>query len=49
MKAFGSRYIYAGLGTSLVIGPDINSNVRRGEAPAFDDLAVYRKLASRED
>lgn len=48
-KAFGTRYIYAGLGTSLVIGPDINSNVRRGEAPTFDDLAVYRRLASRED
>jgi 7,8-dihydropterin-6-yl-methyl-4-(beta-D-ribofuranosyl)aminobenzene 5'-phosphate synthase len=48
-KAFGARYIYAGLGTSLVIGPDINSNVRRGEAPALDDFAVYRKLASRED
>ncbi|MGY4625880.1 MBL fold metallo-hydrolase [Bradyrhizobium sp. USDA 4486] len=48
-KAFGTRYIYAGLGTSLVVGPDINSNVRRGEAPTFDDLAVYRRLASRED
>jgi 7,8-dihydropterin-6-yl-methyl-4-(beta-D-ribofuranosyl)aminobenzene 5'-phosphate synthase len=48
-KAFGTRYVYAGLGTSLVLGPDITSNVRRGEGPAFDDLAVYRKLASRED
>jgi len=48
-KAFGTRYIYAGLGTSLVLGPDITSNVRRGEAPVFDDLAVYRRLASRED
>ena len=48
-KAFGTRYFYAGLGTSLVVGPDINSNVRHGEAPAFDELAVYRRLASRED
>ncbi|WP_249131862.1 MULTISPECIES: MBL fold metallo-hydrolase [unclassified Bradyrhizobium] len=48
-KAFGTRYIYAGLGTSLALRPDINSNVRHGEAPAFDDLAVYRRLASRED
>ncbi|WP_342726683.1 MBL fold metallo-hydrolase [Bradyrhizobium sp. B097] len=48
-KAFGTRYIYAGLGTSLALGPDINSSVRHGEAPAFDDLAVYRRLASRED
>ena len=48
-KAFGTRYVYAGLGTSLVLGPDITSNVRRGEAPAFDDLALYRKLARRED
>lgn len=46
-KAFGTRYIYAGLGTSLVLGPDID--VRRGEGPAFDDLALYRKFASRED
>jgi 7,8-dihydropterin-6-yl-methyl-4-(beta-D-ribofuranosyl)aminobenzene 5'-phosphate synthase len=48
-KAFGTRYVYAGLGTSLVLGPNISSDVRHGEAPAFDDLAVYRKLASRED
>jgi 7,8-dihydropterin-6-yl-methyl-4-(beta-D-ribofuranosyl)aminobenzene 5'-phosphate synthase len=48
-KAFGTRYVYAGLGTSLALGPDISSSVRRGEGPAFDDLAVYRKLASRED
>lgn len=48
-KAFGTRYFYAGLGTSLVLGPDIDSKVRRGEAPIFDDLAVYRRLASRED
>jgi 7,8-dihydropterin-6-yl-methyl-4-(beta-D-ribofuranosyl)aminobenzene 5'-phosphate synthase len=48
-KAFGTRYIYAGLGTSLILGPNISSSVRRGEGPAFDDLAVYRKLASREN
>jgi 7,8-dihydropterin-6-yl-methyl-4-(beta-D-ribofuranosyl)aminobenzene 5'-phosphate synthase len=48
-KAFGTRYVYAGLGTSLVLGPDIKANVRHGEGPSFDDLAVYRKLASREE
>jgi 7,8-dihydropterin-6-yl-methyl-4-(beta-D-ribofuranosyl)aminobenzene 5'-phosphate synthase len=44
-KAFGKQYVYAGLGTSLVLGSD----VRRGEGPAFDDLAIYRRLARRED
>ncbi|MDH6263430.1 MBL fold metallo-hydrolase [Bradyrhizobium sp. BR13661] len=48
-KAFGTQYFYAGLGTSIVLGPDIVSKVRRGEAPTFDDFAVYRRLASRED
>ncbi|PDT75093.1 MBL fold metallo-hydrolase [Bradyrhizobium sp. C9] len=48
-KAFGAQYIYAGLGTSLILGADITSNVRRGEAPTPDDLAIYRRLASSED
>jgi len=48
-KAFGSRYLYAGLGTSLALGPSIGSDARRGEGPNFDDFAVYRKLASREE
>ena len=48
-KAFGSRYLYAGLGTSLALGPSIGSDTRRGEGPNFDDFAIYRKLASHEE
>jgi 7,8-dihydropterin-6-yl-methyl-4-(beta-D-ribofuranosyl)aminobenzene 5'-phosphate synthase len=48
-KAFGSRYVYAGLGTSLSLGPSIGSDTRRGEGPGFDDLAIYRQLASHEE
>jgi 7,8-dihydropterin-6-yl-methyl-4-(beta-D-ribofuranosyl)aminobenzene 5'-phosphate synthase len=46
-SAFGDRYLYAGLGTSIPIGP--GSDVRRGEAPGLEDLAIYRRLAARED
>jgi 7,8-dihydropterin-6-yl-methyl-4-(beta-D-ribofuranosyl)aminobenzene 5'-phosphate synthase len=48
-QAFGDRYLYAGLGTSIPLATTLGSNVRRGEGPALDDLATYRKLASRED
>jgi 7,8-dihydropterin-6-yl-methyl-4-(beta-D-ribofuranosyl)aminobenzene 5'-phosphate synthase len=50
-RAYGDRYVYAGVGTSLPLGPDMGSVGRRGEGPAFqeDDLATYRKLAQRED
>jgi 7,8-dihydropterin-6-yl-methyl-4-(beta-D-ribofuranosyl)aminobenzene 5'-phosphate synthase len=50
-QAFGNRYIYAGVGTSLVLGPSMGSGERRGERPALegDDLTGYRKLAGRED
>jgi 7,8-dihydropterin-6-yl-methyl-4-(beta-D-ribofuranosyl)aminobenzene 5'-phosphate synthase len=46
-QAFGDRYVYAGLGTTISLGAD----VRRGESPALEgsDLATYRRLASRED
>ena len=49
--AYGDRYLYAGVGTSLPLGPGIGSGVRRGEGPALqeDDLTTYRKLARRED
>jgi 7,8-dihydropterin-6-yl-methyl-4-(beta-D-ribofuranosyl)aminobenzene 5'-phosphate synthase len=48
-NAFGDRYLYAGLGTSLTLGA--NPGMRRGEGPALqqDDLATYRRLARRED
>jgi 7,8-dihydropterin-6-yl-methyl-4-(beta-D-ribofuranosyl)aminobenzene 5'-phosphate synthase len=50
-RAYGDRYLYAGVGTSLPLGPGISSVGRRGEGPALqgDDLATYRKLAQRED
>jgi 7,8-dihydropterin-6-yl-methyl-4-(beta-D-ribofuranosyl)aminobenzene 5'-phosphate synthase len=46
-NAFGDRYLYAGLGTSIPIGPGTDS--RRGEGPAPDDLIIYRRLAASED
>jgi 7,8-dihydropterin-6-yl-methyl-4-(beta-D-ribofuranosyl)aminobenzene 5'-phosphate synthase len=48
-KAFGDKYLYAGLGTSIPLGPNADSNMRRGEGPVLEDLATYRKLAIRED
>jgi 7,8-dihydropterin-6-yl-methyl-4-(beta-D-ribofuranosyl)aminobenzene 5'-phosphate synthase len=50
-QAYGDRYLYAGVGTTLPLGPGISSVGRRGEGPALqeDDLATYRKLAHRED
>jgi 7,8-dihydropterin-6-yl-methyl-4-(beta-D-ribofuranosyl)aminobenzene 5'-phosphate synthase len=50
-QAFGDRYLYAGVGTSLPLGPGASSVGRRGEGPALrdDDMATYRKLAHRED
>jgi 7,8-dihydropterin-6-yl-methyl-4-(beta-D-ribofuranosyl)aminobenzene 5'-phosphate synthase len=50
-QAFGDRYIYAGVGTSLATGSSVGAEQRRGEAPALDaeDLLSYRRLAARED
>jgi 7,8-dihydropterin-6-yl-methyl-4-(beta-D-ribofuranosyl)aminobenzene 5'-phosphate synthase len=48
-KAFGDKYVYAGLGTSIPLGANAGSGARRGEAPVNDDLSIYRKLAARED
>jgi 7,8-dihydropterin-6-yl-methyl-4-(beta-D-ribofuranosyl)aminobenzene 5'-phosphate synthase len=50
-QAFGDRYLYAGVGTSLPLGASMGSGERRGEAPVLqeDDLTTYRKLAHRED
>ncbi len=45
--AFGDRYVYAGLGTS--ISPGGSPDKRRGEVPVLEDLATYRKLAARAD
>ena len=48
-QAFGGRYIYAGVGTTLALGPSMTKGERRGEAPALDenDWTSYRKLAAR--
>jgi 7,8-dihydropterin-6-yl-methyl-4-(beta-D-ribofuranosyl)aminobenzene 5'-phosphate synthase len=48
-QAFGDRYVYAGVGTTVSLGADVDR--RRGENPALEgsDLATYRSFASRED
>ena len=50
-QAFGNRYIYAGVGTSLPLGPSTGAGERRGEGPVLqdEDLTTYRKLARVED
>jgi 7,8-dihydropterin-6-yl-methyl-4-(beta-D-ribofuranosyl)aminobenzene 5'-phosphate synthase len=48
-KAFGDKYLYAGLGTSISLGLSPGSDVRRGEGPTREDLDTYRRLAARED
>src|SRR5215831_17244424 len=50
-QAFGNRYIYAGVGTSLPLGPSTGNNERRGEAPVLEkgELTTYRKLARHQD
>jgi 7,8-dihydropterin-6-yl-methyl-4-(beta-D-ribofuranosyl)aminobenzene 5'-phosphate synthase len=50
-QAFGNRYIYAGVGTSLQLESIPGAGERRGERPVLeeDDLITYRKLARRED
>src|SRR5262245_45028819 len=50
-QAFGNRYIYAGVGTSLQLGSTTGAGERRGEGPALeeDDLTTDRKLARRND
>ena len=50
-KAFGNRYLYAGLGTTLPLRANDGSDTRRGEGPTLqqDDLTTYRRLARRED
>src|SRR5262249_22534217 len=50
-QAFGNRYIYAGVGTSLALGPTTGAGERRGEGPTLerDDLITYRNPARHED
>lgn len=50
-QAFGTRYLYAGVGSSLPLEVGTETERRRGEGQPLDanDLATYRKLAARED
>jgi len=49
-QAFGDRYIYAGVGISLPLGPSTDVGGRGGEGPALEqnDLTTNRKLSPRE-
>jgi 7,8-dihydropterin-6-yl-methyl-4-(beta-D-ribofuranosyl)aminobenzene 5'-phosphate synthase len=46
-KTFGDRYLYAGVGTVLALGPNVGARSLRGEAArlAGDDLVTYRMFA----
>ena len=50
-QAFGNRYIYAGVGTSLSLGPSTGGGQRRGEGPVLkpNELSTYRKFVRHED
>ena len=45
------RRHFAGVGTSLPLGPSTGNSERRGEGPALekDELTTYRKLARCQD
>jgi hypothetical protein len=51
VASFRKSIPYAGLGTSLPLGPSTSAGERRGEGPVLqqDDLTTYRRLARRED
>jgi 7,8-dihydropterin-6-yl-methyl-4-(beta-D-ribofuranosyl)aminobenzene 5'-phosphate synthase len=52
-QAFGNHYLYAGLGTRIMLGPDVRSAIRDGEGgnQAMDeaDLRTYRALLAQSD
>jgi hypothetical protein len=45
-QAFGNRYIYAGVGTSLLLGPNTGNSERRGEGPALEKRTSSLRIAS---
>jgi hypothetical protein len=47
-QAFGNRYIYAGVGSSLALGPSTGAHERPGEGPVFekDELTAAAKTPS---
>ena len=48
-QAFGDRYIYAGLGTTVALGPTVKSVAEAGQRQSMDgeDLESYRALLAR--
>jgi 7,8-dihydropterin-6-yl-methyl-4-(beta-D-ribofuranosyl)aminobenzene 5'-phosphate synthase len=52
-RTFGDRYLYAGLGTVLTLGPTVKATGDAGEpqsrAPDDDDLRGYRLLLAQSD
>ena len=52
-KAFGDHYLYAGLGTTIALGPTPGSMAEQDSGSTLsmseDDLASYRALLSRSD
>jgi 7,8-dihydropterin-6-yl-methyl-4-(beta-D-ribofuranosyl)aminobenzene 5'-phosphate synthase len=50
-KAFGDRYLYAGLGTTLSVGanPRAESDAKASNGLSEDDLRGYRALLARSD
>jgi len=50
-QTFGDRYLYAGLGTVLALGPTVKSTAEAGQSQAMDedDLRGYRMLLAQSD
>jgi 7,8-dihydropterin-6-yl-methyl-4-(beta-D-ribofuranosyl)aminobenzene 5'-phosphate synthase len=52
-ETFGDRYLYAGLGTTLSVGPTVKivsgSRPPPGEIMNEDELWTYRRLLARSD
>lgn len=52
-QAFGNEYLYAGLGTTLTLGPAVKSTAGTGQpqvqAMDEDDLRTYRVLLAQHD
>jgi 7,8-dihydropterin-6-yl-methyl-4-(beta-D-ribofuranosyl)aminobenzene 5'-phosphate synthase len=50
-QTFGDRYVYAGLGSTLVLGPTVKSEVHAGQpqmqAMSKEDLESYREFSTR--
>lgn len=52
-QAFGDRYVYAGLGTTVVLGPTVKTLAEAGQPPMQglddEDRRSYRMLAAQSD